>query len=176
MSSRLYLRSAPALHGRTLSGYAAVYGQRTNLGGGQYEVIEPGALDDALSGSDVRALWQHDPAQVLGRQASGTLRLRSDEHGLWYEVDLPDTTLGRDVLELVSRGDIDGSSFAFAPGETRYDAATGTVHQLRVDRVMDVSPVTYPAYAGSSVQARSEAPTGARRRSQIIRASARGRR
>ena len=98
---------------RTLSGYAALYNSETRIANFR-EVIAPGAFRSALKrGDDVRGLFNHNPDHVLGRTAAGTLRLSEDARGLRYELDLPDTQLGRDLWTSVRRGDVSQSSFAF---------------------------------------------------------------
>lgn len=155
-----------------LRGYAAVYGQATTRQADYAgtETIARGAFDDVLGG-DVLALVDHDISKVLGRTASGTLRLSSDDHGLAFEVDLPDTTLARDVRELVARGDLTGMSFSAQPGVVER-TAEGVVHRA-FKELLDVSVVTMPAYVGTSVVARNAA--GLARRDQLIRARHRAR-
>ncbi len=78
------------------------------------EQFAPGAFKDSpASGSDVRALYEHNYTQLLGRTKSGTLVLSEDDTGLRFELTPPNTQLGNDVLELVERGDISGMSFGF---------------------------------------------------------------
>lgn len=166
------------LDGNRLVGHAAVFGQMTRLAGG-YEEIARGAFDQALKGSDVRALVNHDPSMVLGREAAGTLRLSTDKEGLLFEVDLPDTSYASDLRELVRRGDVTGASFGFIPGEDSYRSAPDG-KQIRthtsVARLIDVSPVTFPAYEGAGVALRHiEFPRqSARAQAALLRARARG--
>ena len=146
-----------AAEGRTLAGYAAVFNSRSQDLGGFVEVIRPGAFAGALAG-DVRALWNHDSNHVLGRTKNGTLRLREDDHGLYMEVDLPDTAMGRDVHEMVRRGDVDQMSFAFAvnKGGDEWRKENGQQVRELIDVILyDVSPVAYPAYEATSVSARA---------------------
>lgn len=164
--------------GDRLSGHAAVFEQLAELPG-HYEQLARSAFDAALSdeATDVRALLNHDPSLLLGRQGAGTLRVGTDSEGLEFEVDLPATGAGRDVRELVSRGDLSGASFGFIPGDDEWDRAPDG-RQLRthtsVARLVDVSPVTFPAYEGASVSMRSMQFDRPRRgRSQLIRARAR---
>lgn len=153
---------------RKLGGYAAVFDQTTDLGRAGLERLERGAFDVALSDAttDVRALWNHDPQFLLGRQLAGTLRVGVDSRGLEYEVDLPNTSYANDLRELVERGDITGASFAFVPD--RAEVRAGVMVHTSVGRLVDVSPVAFPAYAGASTEARSW-PTGTRRASNLIR-------
>lgn len=170
---RVEVRSEVALKGNKLGGYAAVYDQTADLGWMGKERIARGSLDDAMKTSDTRSLYNHDANFLLGRVAAGTLRLASDEHGLEYEVDLPDTTYARDLRVLVDRGDITGASFAWTPDQAAYDPKSDTTTHTRAKSLVDVSPVTYPAYTGTSTQARSIPLPGNRRASQLIRARAR---
>ena len=93
----------------------------------------------------------------LGRTASGTLTLREDETGLYFSCLLPDTSLGRDVVELVRCGDVNQASFAFRAVADRWSGsgATGYVRELLDCDLFDVSAVTYPAYQQTSVAVRS---------------------
>ncbi len=179
--NRLYaeLRAAD-VKGDTLSGRAAVFGQTAQIRGG-YEAIAPGAFDEVLRrGDDVVALRDHDPTLLLGRVSSGTLRLATDEDGLAFEVDLPDTAYARDVRELVRRGDLAGASFGFMPGTDELGHAPDG-RQLRTHtsfrRLLDVSVVAMPAYDGTSVTLRHLTfdPPPLDRRTQIILARHRAR-
>ena len=142
--------------GRTLEGYAAVFGVETRVKDFR-EVVMPGAFSASL-GRDVLCLVDHDPAKVLGRTRSGTLQLKEDAKGLRFSVALPDTTLARDVLEMVKRGDMGGCSFAFnvPPGGETWQ---GKRRELRAVTLHEISIVSaWPAYAGTSVQARAKLP------------------
>jgi HK97 family phage prohead protease len=134
-----------------IRGLAAAYG-KWSLDIGFREIIEPGAFDRVLSrkGLDVVAFFDHD-GQPLGRTTSGTLRLSVDDRGLNYENDPPDTQLGRDVVTLIRRRDLFGSSFAFTvepKGEVwTHDEkgnATRTIREF--SGLYDVSVVTHAAY------------------------------
>lgn len=141
---------------RTLAGYAAVFGSTADIGGYFREVIAPGAFADTLLRDDVRALFDHDSGRLLGRKSAGTLRLAEDAKGLRVEIDLPDTSDGRDVAQLVERGDLDGMSFGFMVRKEQWDETvdppTRTI--LAVD-LREVSAVTFPAYADTSLALRS---------------------
>lgn len=149
----------------TLSGYAAVFyraddqGTEYGLWSGAVERIMPGAFYKAIEGDDVRALFNHDPNHVLGRTTSGTLRLSVDKIGLRYDVDLPDTQVGRDTATSAERGDISGSSFAFSirDGGAEWRRENGIeIRELRSLELFDVSPVTFPAYKSTTVAVRSD--------------------
>lgn len=161
--------------GDKLGGYASVFDQTTDLGWLGRERIARTAFDVVLASpaTDVRALFNHDPMHLLGRQQAGTLRLSTDTHGLEFEIDLPKTTYANDLRELVERGDLDGASFGFLPGDYQWDEDRATITHTSVERLVDVSPVTFPAYDGASTEARSTDLTARRGRSQLIRARAR---
>lgn len=149
----------------SIGGYAAVFNVETVIGGGLWgfrEQIAPSAFDDAITTDDVRALFNHDPNILLGRTASGTLKLAVDKKGLRYDVDMPATQAAQDVLALVKRGDVNGSSFGFVVEDDDWDESevkTGKLPLRTIKRasLFDVSPVTFPAYPQASVSARSKA-------------------
>lgn len=142
----------------TMVGYALKYDRLSQNLGGFVERVAPGAVDKSLAdGLDVLARYNHDDAYLLGRTASGTLRLTSDETGLRYEIDLPDTTVGRDVAALAARGDIYQSSFAFYTvsdewGETEQGYPLRSLTNVRL---VDVAPVNTPAYLDTEAGLRS---------------------
>ena len=138
----------------TLEGYAAVYNSETDLGHFR-EVIKPGAFDGVLD-NDVRALINHDPNLILGRTTNGTLELSVDERGLKYRVKLGDQQYAKDFYESVKRGDISQSSFAFTIDKQSWNEERTVRSVDKVRQLLDVSPVTYPAYAAATVQARDQ--------------------
>jgi len=131
-------------------GHAAVFNSLSEDLGGFREKINPGAFDDVLD-NDVRAYFNHDPNFLLGRVSAGTLRLGVDEKGLRYELDIPNTTAGRDLKENMRLGNITQSSFAFTIGKDgdsweRNDEG-GDIRVInKINRLYDVSPVSLPAY------------------------------
>lgn len=141
-----------------LCGYAAVFNSDSEDLGGFVERIASGAFTTALSRSDldVRCLFNHDQSQLLGRTKSNTLRVSQDSKGLWYEVDVPDTSVGRDILTMCERGDITQSSFGFSIADGGQEWSENYTRRLitQVSQLYDVSPVTTPAYTAASVQAR----------------------
>lgn len=155
--------------GRKLTGYAAVFGQEARIADFS-ETIAAGAFQRSLAaGGDILALADHDPKRVLARTKSGTLRLSEDATGLRFELDVPDTTVGRDILALAQRGDLGGMSFGFTvdpDGETW----TGDKRTLRNVKLHEVSVVqSFPAYEGTSVSARArQNRTAAARRIALL--------
>lgn len=160
--NRYVVEMRSSLAGKTLTGHAAVFGQHAEIRGG-WEAIAPGAFDAALASQDnVLALRDHNPSMLLGSTRAGTLRLGTDDDGLTFEIDLPDTPIAAEVRELVARGDIAGASFGFLPGTaTAGEAPDG--RQLRthtsLKRLIDVSVVPLPAYEGTDVRLRAVAFT-----------------
>lgn len=141
----------------TLVGYAAVFNSRTEFGWFDEE-IAPGAFSQSLSdGDDVRALFNHESARVIGRRNAETLRLEEDTTGLRVEIDLPDTTTARDLVASIERGDIDGMSFGFRAREQEWIEREDETELRRLISVelIEVSPVTFPAYADTSIAKRS---------------------
>lgn len=131
----------------TIVGHAAVFDKLSENLGGFQERINKNAFDDVLD-NDVRAFFNHDPNHLLARSTSGTLRLSTDNEGLKYEFDVPDTTTGRDLLVSMKRGDITQSSFAFTVEDDSWEVENGmdvrTINKVK--RLYDVSPVSIPAY------------------------------
>jgi len=143
---------------RTITGYAAVFDQETRIGSMFREVIRPGAFTRAIEErQDVKALWNHDANFILGRTVADTLTLSEDDHGLRITIDPPDTQTGRDMVESISRGDVTEMSFAFVAREEKWveDPEQLALRELIDVDLYDVSPVTYPAYSGTSVGLRS---------------------
>lgn len=161
--------------GKTLVGYAAVFNAPAPIGDWFVEEIAPGAFSETIKG-DVRCLFDHKSANVLGRTKSGTLRLSEDAKGLRFEVDLPDTHLGSDVAKLVERGDVSGMSFDFRALKQTWDEEANPPHRLleRVE-ITEISIVAFPAYPDTEVALRSlrEARDGEGRRQQNAAAARR---
>lgn len=149
-------RAAASLErkGRTLFGYAARFGQPALIEGFT-EIILPGAFKRSLAGpaaASIRAVYEHDDAALLGRVGAGTLRLTEDDVGLAFELDLPDTSLGRDLSELVKRGDVAGCSFGFVPVKEDWQ---GELRSLQDVDLHEITITATPAYASTTVSVRS---------------------
>jgi HK97 family phage prohead protease len=144
---------------RKMVGHAAVFNEPADIGGWFMEQIEPGAFKESIKKDDVRALFNHDPNYVIGRNKAGTLKMKEDERGLAVEINPPDTQFARDLAVLMERGDITQMSFAFSVleeewsyGKKKDDPDVRTIKKVRL---FDVSPVTYPAYEGTDIAIRS---------------------
>lgn len=139
----------------TLSGYGIVYNEWSDDLGGFREIVMPGAATKTLAESpDIRSALDHGP--LLARTRSKTLKLTEDDYGVRYEIDLPDTQVGRDTAEMVRRGDIWGSSFSFRAIRDRYYGENNeTRRELLEVQVFEMGPVADPAYPQTSVSLRS---------------------
>lgn len=142
-----------------LTGYAARFNSEANLGD-FIEIIRRGAFQKTLAaGNNIRALYHHQGDALLGTTRGGTLRLHEDDHGLAFDLALPDTTHGRDLAVLVDRGDVSGCSFGFrvnAGGDRWEDRGDGTFVRELLD--VDLAEITLthdPAYQDTSVALRS---------------------
>ncbi len=154
-----------------ISGYASVFydgsaGTEFEIWPGFVERVMPGTFDDAIK-QDVRGLFNHNPNAILGRTGADTMALSVDKRGLFYSIDVGDTTVGRDTLEHIRRGDVTGSSFSFLIT----DEIVRTENKIDIREItgvdlFDVGPVTYPAYEATTTSARSAEIEALRERMQ----------
>ena len=160
ISRRDFTAAEQSIDGRTLAGYAAVYGQdsREIVEGGRkfVERIAPGAFNETLSsGADVKLYYNHDASMPLARTRSGTLQLKSDRNGLSFSASLPETTLGNDVRALIERGDLSGEmSFGFFVTEDSWNKDR-TQRLVKKAQLVEVSIVQDAAYPQTSSSLRS---------------------
>lgn len=138
----------------TIEGYAVLYNVRSDpIYGRFYEIIAPGAFDRSLRESpDVRCLWNHDDGVVLGRVGAGTLEITTDDRGVWFSCQCPDSPDGRSAHASVKRGDVNQPSFLFRCREDKWTYDMVGDVEVEVRTVLDadmieVSPVTFPAYS-----------------------------
>ncbi|MFI5755628.1 HK97 family phage prohead protease [Streptomyces sp. NPDC051569] len=142
---------------RTIGGYAAKFNKLSRNLGGFVERIDPGffAKSEGDGWPEAMARYNHDDNMLLGTSGAGTLRLAVDGTGLDYSVDVPQARA--DVYELVQRGDVQRSSFAFYTFEDDW-GMTGQdfpVRTLLSGQLVDVAPVNSPAYLDTSTGLRS---------------------
>jgi uncharacterized protein len=145
-----------------VEGEAAVVNEKTTIGGWFDEIIEAGAFDDVLNSDECVLLINHDSNLVMARN-NATMELYVNAAGnLAYRATFPDTEMGKHYYNAIKRGDIQKSSFAFTLSPEGYEwrwSEDNEDNDLRVikkiKRLLDVSPVTYAAYSGTSVSARS---------------------
>ena len=140
-----------------VSGYAAVFGEETNIGGMFREVIERGAFSSALDRQDDVVFLINHEGLPLARTRSGTLNLREDDRGLFVEtyLDASDPDV-RSIVPKMRRGDLDKMSFAFVPTRQEWDDSGDTpLRRIRDLQLHDVAIVTTPAYEGTEIGLRA---------------------
>jgi HK97 family phage prohead protease len=141
------------------AGHFLVFNQETELWKGFREKVDPGALDNVMD-DDVRVLVNHDSNLIVARTSKGTAKLSKDETGGVIEWQFPDTTAGRDLLENMRNGNIDGMSFGFTVKDDKLERnkETGEVVRtiMKLERLYDASPVVFPAYQQTDTQLRAE--------------------
>jgi uncharacterized protein len=161
LPDRLEVRAAPleirAASGRRLQGYAATFGTTAQIGSIAETIISGAFRASLLDGRDILALADHDFSKVLGRTRAHTLRLTETGKGLHFELDVPQTTSGNDILELVRSGNAGGMSFGFKAIQERWPSRER--RELVKVELHEISVVSaWPAYPQTEVQARSLVP------------------
>ena len=159
--------AAPSVSGRRVSGVAAVFNSPSQVlfeGNRRFiEIILPGAIDEALiNRSDVKALVDHNRERLLARsnKGKGTLSLSITSTGLLYSFDAPHTADGDFAVEMVRRGDVDGSSFAFsvAEGGDSWEKRSDGIYLRKIKKInglYDVTVTASAAYPQTSVGVRN---------------------
>lgn len=143
-----------------IEGYASVFDSLSQDLGGFREVIKPGAFKRALAESpDILCVVAHDADRLLGRTESGTCTVKEDERGLKFRCNMPNTTLGRDTMEMIKRGDMQECSFKFGmdcddEDCEEWDDQEGFVRRTirSVARLFDVSVCREGAYRATRVK------------------------
>ena len=132
-------------------GYGSIFNSRSENLGGFYEYISPTAISqETIDKSDVRALINHDASLILARNTAGTLDLSVDEKGLRYSFQIPETSYGKDLAINMKNGNLNQSSFAFTVGSDDWstdDNGNDIRTITAIDRLYDISVVSYPAYS-----------------------------
>jgi len=133
-----------------IEGLAVPYGQLSEDMGEFRELIKPGAFAKSIAGDgELRADVEHDRRELLARRSKGTLEFREDKRGLWAAITVPDTTLGRDVLENVRNGNLDAMSVSFqwTPIVEKWVTRAGQVVREISEAVLTgVALTAFPAY------------------------------
>lgn len=167
------IREVEGQPGRTIEGYAIVFGVESNLlvdyWDAYREIIEPGAITaDELKGMDIKMTMYHNREKLLARsnKGVGTLNITVDEVGVKYSFEAPDTVDGNTALELVRRGDLAGSSFMYWTDEgsnVSYEKTADGVllrHVKKISMIYDMTIAADPAYNETTVTAREIEKTG----------------
>jgi HK97 family phage prohead protease len=145
---------------RDIHGTAIVFNEKTLIGGRFYELIIPDAISLKLLKQDIRCLFNHDQNLIIGRTTSGTLKLTKTNSALEYDVTVPNTHTGNDLLENLRLKNITGSSFTFVVDEdgdiwSKLPNGKSLRTITKIKFLYDVSPVTFPAYPTTMVGLRS---------------------
>ena len=145
--------------GTCIEGHAAVFDSWSETLGGIFpfkEKVRKGAFAESIGRDDIRALFNHDPNYVLGRNRAGTLELVEDDVGLRVRITPPDTSWARDITTSIRRGDISQMSIGFVVEDDEWSSKDGIdTRELKKVRLFDVSPVTFPAYTATDVGVRA---------------------
>jgi Escherichia/Staphylococcus phage prohead protease len=154
--SDVRLQRGPTTVRQMLVGHPIVFHSLShNLGAGIRERVLPVALERTFKEQkDVVALLDHDPSKVMGRLHSRekTLRMEMDSQGLYVEIDPPDTSYAKDIMEVIGRNDVGGMSFGFRILDARWEeSGEGSIRELLDIDLREVSIVTFPAYPKTDV-------------------------
>lgn len=150
--------------GRRISGKAISFDTQSN-DIGFIEILHRGCISQELiDSSNIVFLYNHDYNQVIARanKGKGTLNIDLRDDGVYFDLEVPNTTMGNDLLENIRLGNITQCSFGF-----RYANEEGAYKDEKIDGVwyrdvykigelFDLSAVTYPAYDDTYVNARMQ--------------------
>lgn len=154
LTNNIEVRNDEESEDNIIVGYSLKFNRWSEDLGGFKEIISPGALEGADM-SDVRALIDHMPTNIIGRNIAGSLKLEVDDIGLKFRCKLPNTSYARDLMENIRNGNINQCSFAFKveDEEIDYDEETDMFTRTvkKFAEILDVSVVTYPAYRDTDV-------------------------
>ena len=148
--------------GMVVEGYPIVYEQETVIGGWFREKVSKGAAGPAFARSDEILLFNHDSNIPLARKSNGTLEATEDDHGVKIRADLSKSNAGPGVYTDIKSGLITGMSFAFNVEREEWitpDEGLEIRDIKEFKQIFDYSPVTFPAYLQTEIQARSAEDT-----------------
>lgn len=152
------LRVDDSLDGKIV-GHASVFDSWSETLGGIFpfkEIVRKGTFTETIRVDDIRALFNHDPNYVLGRNIAGTLELEEDEIGLRVVITPPDTSWANDLIKNIRRGDISQMSIGFIVIDDSWGTQDGIdIREIKKVQLFDVSIVTYPAYTQTDVGVRA---------------------
>lgn len=155
----LEVRAADEGSGRSITGHPLLYNVWSEDLGGFRERVRPGAATKTLRESDIRALFNHDPNFVIGRNKAGTLDLTEQSKGVFMRATPPETSWAADLITSMERKDIDQMSFGFRAirdewKEPKTEDGLWDRDLLEI-QMFDVSVVTFPAYTQTDAQVRT---------------------
>lgn len=116
-----------------------------------------GAFARTIVSDDIKAYWMHEKTYIFGSTKAGTLRLSEKDAGLFFEIDMPNTSMGNDAIVSIKRGDVDGMSFCFRAVVQEWDEKDpeNVIRTITEADLFEISPEPFPAYTSTSVSARS---------------------
>lgn len=158
------IQSETTASGNTLTGYAVLWDaeSRTIHENGRVftEQIARGAFDSTLNAEDdVKLYYNHDSSMPLARTNNGSLRLETDNKGLRFTAELPDTTLANDVKELLRKGTLTGEmSFGFYSIRDTWspDKKSRKVNEAKLVEISVVVDAAYPTTHSQLRNAKTE--------------------
>lgn len=154
----------------SIEGYASVFDSWSEELGGLdpfKEKVVKGAFSQTIKEDDIRALFNHDPNYVLGRNKADTLQLKEDDKGLFVRIIPPNAQWAKDLIVSINRGDITQMSFGFIVELDRWKFENGIdVRELLKVKLFDVSPVTFPAYSETECGIRTQKEIYKKRQAQ----------
>jgi uncharacterized protein len=140
-------------------GHASVFNSWSETLGSIFpfkEIVRKGAFEESIGKDDIRALFNHDPNYVLGRNKAGTLELEEDDIGLLVKITPPNTSWAKDLVMSIRRGDISQMSIGFIVEDDSWGTKDGVdIREIKKVQLFDVSPVTFPAYTQTDVGVRA---------------------
>lgn len=140
-------------------GHASVFNSWSETLGSIFpfkEIVRKGAFEQSIGKDDIRALFNHDPNYVLGRNKAGTLELEEDNIGLLVKITPPNTSWAKDLVMSIRRGDISQMSIGFIVEDDSWGTKDGVdIREIKKVQLFDVSPVTFPAYQETDVGVRA---------------------
>ena len=148
---------------RRLEGRAIVFDSYSNNLGFYEKINRSAVTQELINNSDIIFTFNHDPNQLLARyrNGGGSLDVELREDGVYFSFDIPNTTLGNDIYELIKRGDISNCSFCFSISDEKdsqkWEKREGKMYReiMKIGGLYDLSAVTYPAYSDTDINARS---------------------
>lgn len=153
------VRAEPENDKKYIEGYFVVYNKEVEIFNGYFEQISPQALTESIKNNDIRCLFNHDTGFVFGRTGNKTVRLKSDDYGLFASVEInQNDRQAMDIYERVKRGDITTCSFGFfeRASEIKTSANNDEVHLTVTDAdVFEISVCPFPAYKDTEISART---------------------
>jgi HK97 family phage prohead protease len=145
-----------------LEGYPITFNQETLIGDedwGWIESIDPHAVDEADMRDCCLKYNHNDTSPIMARTRNGSLKLTTDEKGVFMRAELIDTQSNKDFYKMVKAGLLDKMSFAFTVDSEEVDNRSNPIKRIikRIGKLFDVSVVDIPAYDSTSLYARSKA-------------------